>query len=113
VDVLDDLQAEGSFTHFALASIEALATFVEPVGQMNIVGIGTGSRRAASPSTPCRSERLVIEHMGAEKVIYGSDRPHMEGMEDPRDIFEDPPDPGSRASFPRHALGRGSRLREA
>ena len=29
--------------------------------------------------------------MGAEKVIYGSDRPHMEGMEDPRDIFEDPP----------------------
>jgi predicted TIM-barrel fold metal-dependent hydrolase len=31
----------------------------------------------------------VIEHMGAGQVIYGSDWPHMEGMEDPRDIFEE------------------------
>jgi predicted TIM-barrel fold metal-dependent hydrolase len=31
----------------------------------------------------------VIEHMGADQVIYGSDWPHMEGMEDPRDIFEE------------------------
>jgi hypothetical protein len=31
----------------------------------------------------------VIEHMGADQVIYGSDWPHMEGMEHPRDIFEE------------------------
>jgi len=31
----------------------------------------------------------VIEHMGADRVIYGSDWPHMEGMEDPRDILEE------------------------
>jgi predicted TIM-barrel fold metal-dependent hydrolase len=31
----------------------------------------------------------VIEHMGADRVIYGSDWPHMEGMEHPRDIFEE------------------------
>ena len=29
----------------------------------------------------------VIEHMGADRVIYGSDWPHMEGMEQPRDIL--------------------------
>jgi predicted TIM-barrel fold metal-dependent hydrolase len=29
----------------------------------------------------------VIEHMGADRVIYGSDWPHMEGMERPRDIL--------------------------
>jgi predicted TIM-barrel fold metal-dependent hydrolase len=27
--------------------------------------------------------------MGADRVIYGSDWPHMEGMERPRDILED------------------------
>ena len=31
----------------------------------------------------------VIEHMGAGQVIYGSDWPHMEGMEHPRDILEE------------------------
>ena len=31
----------------------------------------------------------VIEHMGADRVIYGSDWPHMEGMEHPRDIFDE------------------------
>ena len=31
----------------------------------------------------------VIGHMGAGQVIYGSDWPHMEGMEDPRDILEE------------------------
>jgi predicted TIM-barrel fold metal-dependent hydrolase len=31
----------------------------------------------------------VIEHMGADQVIYGSDWPHMEGMEHPRDILEE------------------------
>jgi len=31
----------------------------------------------------------VIEHMGAERVILGSDWPHMEGLEQPRDILED------------------------
>jgi predicted TIM-barrel fold metal-dependent hydrolase len=31
----------------------------------------------------------VIEHMGADRVIYGSDWPHMEGMEHPRDILEE------------------------
>ena len=31
----------------------------------------------------------VIEHMGADRVIYGSDWPHMEGMESPRDILEE------------------------
>ena len=31
----------------------------------------------------------VIEHMGVEQVIYGSDWPHMEGMAHPRDIFEE------------------------
>jgi hypothetical protein len=31
----------------------------------------------------------VIEHMGASQIIYGSDWPHMEGMEHPRDIFEE------------------------
>jgi predicted TIM-barrel fold metal-dependent hydrolase len=31
----------------------------------------------------------VIEHMGADQVIYGSDWPHMEGMEHPRDIRDE------------------------
>jgi hypothetical protein len=31
----------------------------------------------------------VIEHMGVDRVIYGSDWPHMEGMEHPRDILEE------------------------
>jgi predicted TIM-barrel fold metal-dependent hydrolase len=31
----------------------------------------------------------VIEHMGADRVIYGSDWPHMEGLEHPRDIMEE------------------------
>ena len=31
----------------------------------------------------------VVEHMGADQVIFGSDWPHMEGMEHPRDIFEE------------------------
>ena len=31
----------------------------------------------------------MIEHMGADRVIYGSDWPHMEGMEHPRDILEE------------------------
>ena len=31
----------------------------------------------------------VIEQMGAERVIYGSDWPHMEGMEHPRDILDE------------------------
>jgi predicted TIM-barrel fold metal-dependent hydrolase len=31
----------------------------------------------------------VIEHMGAGQVIYGSDWPHMEGMEHPRDILDE------------------------
>ncbi|MBW2446130.1 MAG: amidohydrolase family protein [Deltaproteobacteria bacterium] len=31
----------------------------------------------------------VVSHMGADRVIFGSDWPHMEGMEQPRDIFEE------------------------
>ncbi|MCX5737229.1 MAG: amidohydrolase family protein [Proteobacteria bacterium] len=31
----------------------------------------------------------VMEHMGPDHVIYGSDWPHMEGMEHPRDILEE------------------------
>ena len=31
----------------------------------------------------------VVEHMGVDRVIYGSDWPHMEGMEQPRDILEE------------------------
>jgi predicted TIM-barrel fold metal-dependent hydrolase len=31
----------------------------------------------------------VIEHMSADRVIYGSDWPHMEGMERPRDILDE------------------------
>ncbi len=31
----------------------------------------------------------VIGHMGADRVIYGSDWPHMEGMARPRDILDD------------------------
>jgi predicted TIM-barrel fold metal-dependent hydrolase len=31
----------------------------------------------------------VVGHMGAEQVIFGSDWPHMEGMEHPRDIFNE------------------------
>jgi predicted TIM-barrel fold metal-dependent hydrolase len=31
----------------------------------------------------------VIEHMGADRVLYGSDWPHMEGMEQPRDILDE------------------------
>jgi len=31
----------------------------------------------------------VIEHMGPDRVIYGSDWPHMEGMEHPRDILDE------------------------
>ncbi|MEE3331951.1 MAG: amidohydrolase family protein [Myxococcota bacterium] len=31
----------------------------------------------------------VVHHMGADRVIYGSDWPHMEGMQHPREIFEE------------------------
>jgi predicted TIM-barrel fold metal-dependent hydrolase len=31
----------------------------------------------------------IVEHMGADRVIFGSDWPHMEGLEQPRDIFEE------------------------
>ena len=31
----------------------------------------------------------IIEHMGPEHVILGSDWPHMEGLEKPRDILEE------------------------
>ena len=31
----------------------------------------------------------IIAHMGEERVIVGSDWPHMEGLEHPRDIFEE------------------------
>ncbi len=31
----------------------------------------------------------VVHHMGADQVIYGSDWPHMEGMERPRDILDE------------------------
>jgi predicted TIM-barrel fold metal-dependent hydrolase len=31
----------------------------------------------------------IVGHMGADQVIFGSDWPHMEGMEHPRDIFEE------------------------
>ena len=31
----------------------------------------------------------VIEHMGEDRVIVGSDWPHMEGLEHPRDILEE------------------------
>ena len=33
--------------------------------------------------------REVIEHMGPDRVIVGSDWPHMEGLEHPRDILEE------------------------
>lgn len=33
--------------------------------------------------------REVIDHMGADRVIVGSDWPHMEGLEHPRDILEE------------------------
>jgi len=31
----------------------------------------------------------VIEHLGADRVILGSDWPHMEGLDRPRDILEE------------------------
>jgi predicted TIM-barrel fold metal-dependent hydrolase len=31
----------------------------------------------------------VVSHMGADRVILGSDWPHMEGLEQPRDILEE------------------------
>ncbi len=31
----------------------------------------------------------VVEQIGVDQVIVGSDWPHMEGMEHPRDIFEE------------------------
>jgi predicted TIM-barrel fold metal-dependent hydrolase len=31
----------------------------------------------------------VVHHMGADRVIFGSDWPHMEGLEHPRDILDD------------------------
>ena len=31
----------------------------------------------------------IIEHMGADRVILGSDWPHMEGLQKPRDILEE------------------------
>jgi len=31
----------------------------------------------------------IIEHMGADRVILGSDWPHMEGLQTPRDILEE------------------------
>ena len=30
----------------------------------------------------------VVGHMGANQVIFGSDWPHMEGMQHPRDVFQ-------------------------
>jgi predicted TIM-barrel fold metal-dependent hydrolase len=31
----------------------------------------------------------IIEHMGSDRVILGSDWPHMEGLQTPRDILEE------------------------
>ena len=31
----------------------------------------------------------VATHMGADRVLFGSDWPHMEGLEHPRDIFDE------------------------
>jgi len=31
----------------------------------------------------------VSEHMGADRVLFGSDWPHMEGLEHPKDIFDE------------------------
>nr|MCS5619582.1 amidohydrolase [Myxococcota bacterium] len=31
----------------------------------------------------------VVGHMGADRVIFGSDWPHMEGMQHPREIFDE------------------------
>ena len=31
----------------------------------------------------------VIEHMGADRVLVGSDWPHMEGLAQPRDVLEE------------------------
>jgi predicted TIM-barrel fold metal-dependent hydrolase len=31
----------------------------------------------------------VVGHMGADNVIFGSDWPHMEGMQHPREIFDE------------------------
>ena len=31
----------------------------------------------------------VAEHMGADRVLFGSDWPHMEGLEHPKDIFDE------------------------
>jgi predicted TIM-barrel fold metal-dependent hydrolase len=31
----------------------------------------------------------VIKHMGADRVLFGSDWPHMEGLEHPQNIFDE------------------------
>ena len=31
----------------------------------------------------------VVKHMGADRVLFGSDWPHMEGLEHPKDIFDE------------------------
>ncbi len=31
----------------------------------------------------------VVGHMGADRVIFGSDWPHMEGLAQPRDILDE------------------------
>ena len=43
----------------------------------------------------------VIELMGPDRVIYGSDWPHMEGLPNPRDIVDEAPDlaPDVRTKF--------------
>ncbi len=31
----------------------------------------------------------VAEHMGTDRVLFGSDWPHMEGLEHPKNIFDE------------------------
>ena len=31
----------------------------------------------------------VAKHMGADRVLFGSDWPHMEGLQHPQDIFDE------------------------
>ncbi|HVO27485.1 MAG TPA: amidohydrolase family protein [Candidatus Margulisiibacteriota bacterium] len=49
--------------------------------------VGGDGRQAAPPGG--RQAQPRRRQYGADRVIYGSDWPHMEGLEHPRDIIEE------------------------
>ena len=50
----------------------------------------------------------IVELMGADRVVFGSDWPHIEGLPDPRDYAVEIKELDARVAAPDHARQRGS-----